>query len=229
MDNRITISPVDHTFIEVMKEVDRIADTNLPVLLIGESGCCRELVASMIHHRSSRREQPFVAVDCGHVQVESMEADLFGLLEPADGGTVLVDAIAETTDSFQTKLLRLLQTREISESQRIDVRLIAGSHCNLKEEVAAGRFSDQLFSYLSQGSIVLPSRGERRSSNNDWVTMSIIEGRYVARVLEHTAGNKQAAARLLAVDRKTLDRMIKRHHIDFQHVRMLRAKASQQN
>jgi len=63
-------------------------------------------------------------------------------------------------------------------------------------------------------------------ANGDWVTLSEIEGRYVARVLEHTRGNKQAAARVLAVDRKTLDRMIKRHNIDCQHARALRAKAS---
>ena len=64
------------------------------------------------------------------------------------------------------------------------------------------------------------------SANEEWVTLSVIEGRYVARVLEHTGGNKQAAARVLAVDRKTLDRMIKRHNIDCQHARALRAKAS---
>ena len=221
---------MDHqTFIEVMKQVDRIADTNLPVLLIGESGCCRELVASMIHHRSDRREQPFVGVDCGGIPIESIEAELFGLWEQADGGTVFLENITETTASFQAKLLRVLESGEISDSQRVNVRVIAASHRNVEDEVAAGRFSNDLFSYLAQESIVLPPLRDRRPLNNDWVTMSIIEGRYVARVLEHTAGNKQAAARLLAVDRKTLDRMIKRHHIDSHHVRMLRAKASARN
>jgi len=229
MNNGSMTSPVNQTFIEIMKQIDQIAATNLPVLLIGESGCCTELVASMIHHLSSRREQPFVAVDCGATPVDSLETELFGSWQQAEGGTVFLQEITGTTTLFQTKLLAVLQSGEISESQRIDVRLIAGSHRNVEEEVVAERFSNDLFSYLNQASIILPLLREQRPTNNDWVTMSMIEGRYVARVLEHTGGNKQAAARLLAVDRKTLDRMIKRHHIDSHHMRALRAKASARN
>lgn len=220
MDILSTESLVSPTFIEVMKQVDQIADTNLPVLLIGESGSCRELIASMIHHYSNRRDRPFVAVDCGAIPAESLEAEFFGLWKQADGGTLFLDGIAETTTSFQAKLL--------NESQQVDGRVIAGSHRNVEEEVAAGKFSDELFRYLKQAAIALPPSCERGPAN-DWVTLSEIEGRYVARVLEHTAGNKQAAARLLAVDRKTLDRMIKRHHIDSNHVKALRAKASSRN
>ena len=71
-----------------------------------------------------------------------------------------------------------------------------------------------------------PASTNGDGANEEWVTLSVIEGRYVARVLEHTGGNKQAAARVLAVDRKTLDRMIKRHHIDFQLVKAHRLRVS---
>jgi len=242
MDNGNITSSDKETFIDMMKQVDRVAGTNLPVLLTGESGACRELVASMIHHSSSRRDQPFVAVDCGAIPAESIEAGLSGLWEQADGGTIFFDEITETTTSFQAKLLHVLQSGEISragsnETQQVDVRVIAASDRYVVEEVAAGKFNDDLFCCLNQAWLVLPISRERGTDTdrdhstspspaNDWVTLSVVEGRYVARVLEHTNGNKQAAARLLAVDRKTLDRMIKRHHIDSNHVKALRAKAS---
>jgi DNA-binding NtrC family response regulator len=219
-------APVSQAFIEVMQQVDRVADTNVPVLLIGESEIGRALIASTIHHRSSRRDRPFVTVDCVAIPPESIEAQVFdqgGLWEEADGGTIFFDQITETTTSFQRRLLAALQTGEIA------LRALAGTNRDLEQEVAAGTFSSELFGYLNGTSIVLPplrERAEQIPANDDWVTLSVIEGRYVARVLEHTGGNKQAAARLLAVDRKTLDRMIKRHHIDSNHVKALRAKAS---
>lgn len=308
-------------FIEVMKQVGRVSNTNLPVLLTGESGTGKELVASAIHHRSGRLDQPFVAVNCGAIPAELIEAELFGhvkgsftgaerdrcgLWEEADGGTVFLDEITETTQSFQVKLLRALQMGEIrrvgsNQTQKVNVRVIAASNRNVEQEVAAGRFRNDLFYRLNAVSIVLPplrdrsedipplaqtfadrvyslsppvkfssealalleryswpgnirelenavvravamcdgtirvkdlpqrvrnytqkpaepSDGQAAESNGaapeEWVPLSEIEGRYVAQVLEHTRGNKQAAARVLAVDRKTLDRMIKRHHID---------------
>jgi DNA-binding NtrC family response regulator len=219
-------------FIEVMKQVDRIAGTNSPVLLTGESGASKELVASAIHNRSSRRDQPFVTVNCASIPAESIE----GLLEDTDGGTIFLKEITETTPTFQEKLLHFLQTGEFtrvdsSDLQTVNVRVLAASARNVEHEVAEGRFCKELFDCLSTVSIDLPplSEGEQPTAtepaNDDWVTLSVIEGRYVARVLEHTHGNKQAAARVLAVDRKTLDRMIKRHHIDSHHLKAMRAKA----
>ena len=219
-------------FIEVMKQVGRLAGTDTPVLLTGEPGTGKELVASAIHNRSSRRDQPFVAVNCASLPAESIER----LFEDADGGTILLKEVTETTPSFHEKLLHLLQTCD--HAQTVNVRVLAASSRNVEEEVAAGRFSKDLFDCLSAVSIDLPplrkdippqSEAEQsiatELANDDWVTLSVIEGRYVARVLEHTHGNKQAAARVLAVDRKTLDRMIKRHHIDSHHLKTLRAKA----
>ena len=209
-----------HAFIEVMKQVDRVSTTDLPVLLIGDSGPVKELVASAIHHCSQRREHPFITVNCDSISTESIEAELS---EQADGGTVFFDEISEANLSFQEKLLDLLQTK------RVDVRLIAGGKCDIEQEVAAGRFLSDLFHRLNSATILLPPVCEetqkREPREEDWVTLSEIEGRYVARVLEHTRGNKQAAARVLSVDRKTLDRMIKRHQIVYQHARGQRAKA----
>ena len=308
-------------FIELMKQVGRVANTNLPVLLTGESGTGKELVASAIHHRSSRSEHPFVTVNCAAIPADLIEAELFGhvrgsftgadrdrrgLWEEADGGTIFLDEITETNSSFQVKLMRTLQVGEIrrigsDQTQKVNVRVIAASNRNVEQLVSAGRFRNDLFYQLNAVSIVLPPLRERRedipplaqtfadrvysfspsvkfsgealallerynwpgnirelenavvravaicdgtirakdlpqavrnyslppehaatsdgrpapeSAIDDWVTLSEIEGRYVARVLEHTGGNKQAAARVLAVDRKTLDRMIKRHNIN---------------
>jgi len=314
-------------FIEVMKQVGRVANTNLPVLLTGESGTGKELVASAIHHHSARSDQPFVVINCGAIPGHMIEMEVFGhakgsftgadrdrrgLLEEADGSTVFLDEITATNLSFQVKLLRALQTGEVrrvgsNQTQKVNVRVIAASSRNVEQEVSAGRFRNDLFYRLNTVSIVLPPLRERRedipplaqtfadrvyslspsvtfssealellerynwpgnirelentivravamcdgtirvkdlpqsirnyslnsqpvtASNpaNDWVTLSEIEGRYVARVLEHTGGNKQAAARILDVDRKTLDRMIKRHNISAPH-RGHRDKASGQ-
>ena len=309
-------------FLEMMKQIERVATTDLPVLLIGEAGMGEELVAAAIHQRSGRAGKPFVVVKCGAMAAESFDAGVFGQLngsfagvdhdrrglwEDAEGGTLFLDEIADTSMSFQAKLLRALQTGEIcrvgaSQTRKVDVRVIAASNRNLDHEVAAGRFRNELFQRLNATSIALPSLRERRedvpalaqcvadrvykwnqpvkfssealvlmeryswpgnirelenavvravalcdgtirvkdlptrvrnysqapvttnghsmeASEEQWVPLSTIEGRYVAQVLEHTRGNKQAAARVLAVDRKTLDRMIKRHHIDSEKVR----------
>jgi len=237
-------------FVEMMKQVDIVSSTNSPVLLTGEPGAGKEVVAAAIHHRSGRSDWPFVVINCAAIPAELVESKLFGrdqdrrgLFENIDGGTVLLDELTQTGPTIQLKLLRLLQTGETSragssEPFNVNVRVIAASSCNFEEEVAAGRFSSDLFNTLNAVSIAIPPMQDLHEhmsaevsppaepANGDWVTLSEIEGRYVARVLEHTRGNKQAAARVLAVDRKTLDRMIKRHNIDCQHARALRAKAS---
>ena len=237
-------------FVEMMKQVDIVSSTNSPVLLTGEPGAGKEVVAAAIHHRSGRSDWPFVVINCAAIPAELVESRLFGrdqdrrgLFENIDGGTVLLDELTQTGPTIQLKLLRLLQTGETSragssETLNVNVRVIAASSCNFEDEVAAGRFSSDLFNTLNAVSIAIPPMQDLHEhmsaevsppaepANGDWVTLSEIEGRYVARVLEHTRGNKQAAARVLAVDRKTLDRMIKRHNIDCQHARALRAKAS---
>lgn len=312
-------------FIKVMKHIGRIAATSLPVLLTGESGTGKEVVASSVHSRSTRRDHPFVTVNCGAISTELIESELFGhvkgaftgadrdragLFQAADHGTVFLDEITETTPAFQVKLLRALQQGEVrpvgsNQTQRVDVRVIAASNRNIEEEVAANRFREDLFYRLNAVSIRLPPLRERREdilllaksfadrvyslsppvkfspealellqrypwpgnirelenaivraaaicngtirlkdlperlqryrtdesaesdqtlrvpameNIEDWPPLSTMEGRYVEQVLAHTAGNKQAASRILEIDRKTLDRMIKRHRISLQKV-----------
>jgi len=224
-------------FIEMMKQVDVVSGTNSPVLLTGEPGSGQEVVAAAIHQRSDRSDRPFIIINCATIPAELIEARLLGeedqkgLLEEADGGTVFLDEVTQTSPSLQFSLTRLVQTGELSrvassEVQRINVRLIVASTCNVEQEAAAGRFSNELFNVLSAVSIALPPLPDHDENispetsvqvDDDLVTLSTIEGRHVARVLEHTRGNKQAAARILSVDRKTLDRMIKRHNIDCHH------------
>ena len=237
-------------FVEMMKRVDLVSGTNSPVLLTGEPGAVKEFVAAAIHHRSGRSDRPFVVINCAAIPAELVETKLFGrdqdrsgLLEEIEGGTIFLDELTQTGPTVQLKLLRALQMGEMSragssETQKVNVRVIAASSCNFEEEVAAGRFSSDLFNTLNAVSIAIPQWQDQpenispgpsapsEPANDEWVNLSEIEGRYVGRVLEHTRGNKQAAARVLAVDRKTLDRMIKRHNIDCQQARALRAKAS---
>ena len=207
------------SLVDVMEQVDRLAGTNAPLLLVAESCTARRLLASAIHHRSDRRERPFLVINCGAAPAEQIGAELTGILEEAGGGTLLLDEINDTSLSLQVKLLDVLQASDAR------ARVIAGTKCDLGSEVAAGRFINDLYSRLKTASIVLTGSADSAQSqtalaaDDEWVTLSEIEGRYVARVLDHTCGNKQAAARVLQVDRKTLDRMIKRHHIDAQQAR----------
>jgi len=225
----IELAGRSQAFVEMMKQVDLVSARDSPVLLTGEPGAGQEIVAAAIHHHSSRSDRPFLVINCATIPAELIEASLFGaedrkgLLEEADGGTVFLDEVIQTSPSVQLNLMRLVQTGELTDTRKINVRVIAASSCNFGQEVEAGRFRDDLFNVLRAVSIALPPLPDHPedispdAAHDDLVTLSIIEGRHVARVLEHTRGNKQAAARILAVDRKTLDRMIKRHNIDCHH------------
>jgi len=235
--SEVALAGRSQAFVEMMKQVDLASGTNSPVLLTGEPGAGQELVAAAIHHHSDRSDRPFVMINCATIPADLIEAKLFGeedrkgLLEEADGGTVFLDEVTQASPSLQLNLMRLVHTGELNhvasnETQKVNVRVIAASNCNLDQEVAAGRFSKDLCNALSAVAIALPSLPDHHENispetsaqvDDDLVTLSTIEGRHVARVLQHTRGNKQAAARILSVDRKTLDRMIKRHNIDCHH------------
>lgn len=303
-------------FVECLKMVGRVAGTNLPVLITGDSGTGKEVVARAIHHRSKRAQNPFVTINCGAVPTELIESELFGhargsftgadrertgLWEEASGGTLFLDEITETNPLFQVKLLRALQEGEIrrvgsNRTVKVDVRVLAASNRNIEDEVTAGRFRQDLMYRLNAVTIHLPPLRERREdipllaehfvkqvrpessrghafsaaaidvlSNYDWpgnirelenavlhavslsdgtifpehlpsrvrmggttapretapsaihaagdqkwVTLAEKEREYVSQVLDYTEGNKQAASRILNIDRKTLARIVSR-------------------
>jgi two-component system response regulator AtoC len=307
------------SFMEIMKQVGRVAPTGLTVLLAGESGTGKELVARALHQRSRRADNSFVAVNCGAIPAELIESELFGhvrgsftgaerdrrgLFEEADKGTIFLDEVTETAPAFQVKLLRVLQEGEIrrvgeNRTRKVDVRVIAASNRDVDQDVQSGRFRKDLYYRLNAVKIYLPPLRERRediiplatyfvgrvrllspaaafspevirllemypwpgnirelenvvvraaalcqgairpedlpehvrdyrppaaepppeaaagtaAGDETWPSLAEAEGLYVTRVLAHTGGNKQAAARILNVDRKRVDRIIKRHEL----------------
>jgi two-component system response regulator AtoC len=322
----IDLIGVSSAFVEVMKMVGRVAATNLPVLITGESGTGKEVVARAIHHRSPRATKPFVAVNCGAIPSELIESELFGhvrgsftgatvdrrgLWQEADGGTVFLDEITETSPAFQVKLLRALQEKEIrrvgsNQMLRVDVRVIAATNRDAHQEMREGRFRQDLLYRLNAVTLHLPPLRERREDilplaryfaehastsqgghcisfardavklleSYDWpgnirelenaivraaalcdqairsedlpervrdfaqekanesnraaeaqkveqeteeeelLSLAEVEGRHIFRVLARTGGNKQAAARVLGIDRTTLQRKLERYNLE---------------
>jgi two-component system response regulator HupR/HoxA len=159
----------------------RAAEYDISVLITGASGTGKELLARAIHHGSARGEKSFVVENCGALPDELLESELFGckkgaftgayqdrigLFEVADGGSIFLDEIGETSPSFQVKLLRVLQEGEIrplgaQRPRRVNVRVIAATNRNLKAEVEAGRFRRDLYYRLAAFPIHLPSLSER--------------------------------------------------------------------
>ncbi len=317
----IDLIGVSAAFVELMKLVGRVAGTNLPVLITGESGTGKEIVARAIHRRSLRGAKPFVAVNCGAIPSELIESELFGhvrgsftgatvdrkgLWQEADGGTVFLDEITETSLAFQVKLLRALQEGEIrrvgsNQTLRVDVRVIAATNRDPEQEMREGRFRQDLLYRLNAVTVHLPPLRERREDilplaryfgecmaaagaspigfsidavrmleNYDWpgnirelenavvraaalcdqvvrpedlpdrvrncskvamnelvaserevsgadeelLSLAEVESRHIFLVLARTGGNKQAAARVLGIDRTTLQRKLERYNLE---------------
>lgn len=160
----------------------RVAPTDATVLITGDSGTGKELVARAIHANSHRADKPFVPVNCAAITETLLESELFGhargaftgavaarkgLIEEAHGGTFFLDEIAETSVQFQAKLLRLLElheVRRVGENQaiQVDVRIIAATNQDLREAVRAKQFREDLFYRLNVARFVLPPLCERR-------------------------------------------------------------------
>ena len=159
----------------------KLALRDVPVLIQGESGTGKELFARAIHQASSRNGKPFVAVNCGAIPQELVDAELFGhvkgaftgataaragYFEAADGGTLFLDEIGELPLASQVRLLRVLQEREVTrigatKPRAIDVRIIAATNRVLPEEIRLGRFREDLFHRLAVGVLLLPPLRER--------------------------------------------------------------------
>lgn len=168
--------------VEIYKTVSRVAPTDALVLIEGETGTGKELIAHMLHANSPRASQPFLPVDCASLAPALIESELFGALrgaftgadrdragvfEAANGGTVFLDEIGEIDLNFQLKLLRFLQEKEIrplgsAKPKKVDVRILAATNRNLRRMVEEGKFREDLWYRLDVVRIEVPPLRERR-------------------------------------------------------------------
>jgi two-component system NtrC family response regulator len=167
--------------LQVLDSAARVAHTDATVLITGETGTGKELLAKGVHFNSMRREHPFVVINCGAIPAELLESELFGhvkgsftgamahkkgKVEVADGGTLFLDEIGEMPLELQVRVLRLLQEREIEKvgatnQIRVDVRIIAATHRDLEALVAEGKFREDLYYRLTVIPISIPPLRER--------------------------------------------------------------------
>ena len=167
---------------KVVEKVAQVADTNAPVLLLGETGTGKELLARALHAHSRRQARPFVAVNCAALPAALIESELFGhekgaftgasqaklgRFELADQGTLLLDEIGELEPALQAKLLRVLENGELQRlgstvTRKVDVRIIAATNRDLRRDVREGRFRSDLYYRLSVFPIEVPPLRDRR-------------------------------------------------------------------
>lgn len=172
-----------NTLEETKRKAEKLAKTELSILIEGESGTGKELFASAIHNASGRKDGPYLAVNFGALPEEIVESELFGyeegaftgakkggkvgLFQQADGGTIFLDEVGDISPRVQTKLLRVLQEREVmpvggSNIQKVDIRVLAATNKDLKAMVQAGTFRDDLYYRLKIGYINVPPLRKRK-------------------------------------------------------------------
>ncbi|MDT8273863.1 MAG: sigma-54 dependent transcriptional regulator, partial [Desulfomonilia bacterium] len=167
---------------KVLADIEKAAASSATVLVLGESGTGKELVARAIHYSSSRASAPFVPVNCGAIPEKLLESELFGhmkgaftgatesragFFQTAEGGTIFLDEVSETSPGMQVKLLRVLQDKLVSmvgarRAQKIDVRIVASSNKDLRTMVKNETFREDLFFRLNVITITVPPLRERR-------------------------------------------------------------------
>jgi formate hydrogenlyase transcriptional activator len=202
--------------VSVLRTVDRVAPTDTTVLILGETGTGKELVARAIHSRSRRHKHPLVKVNCGAIAAGLIESELFGHVkgaftgalerrvgrfELADGGTLFLDEVGELPLDMQVKLLRVLQEHEFepvgsSRTTKVDVRIIAATNRDLEQEVAAGRFRADLYYRLNVLPLRVPPLRERRGDIPQLTTFFV--QRNAKRIGRSVAGvSRESMERLL--------------------------------
>jgi len=179
---RYQIAGTSESFMEVIGLARKVAPTSVPVLITGESGTGKELVSYLIHGESSRSGGPFIYVNCSAISESLLESELFGhergaftgaherrmgRFERANGGTLLLDEISETTPKLQAELLRVLEQQDFervggAETVRVSVRIISTSNRDLTQEVTRGRFRKDLYYRVGGVHLFLPPLRERR-------------------------------------------------------------------
>jgi two-component system response regulator HydG len=203
---------------EVLERVVRVAPTDATVLVTGESGTGKELVARALHAASRRSARPFVPVNCAAITETLLESELFGhargaftgatrarrgMFEEADGGTLFIDEIGETSPGFQAKLLRSLQEGEIrrvgeSTPVKVDVRVVAATNQDLRRAIAEKRFREDLFYRLAVVPLRIPPLRERLED------VPLLAAHFLQRFNRRTGGDKlltaEGAARLMQHD-----------------------------
>jgi len=178
----LTIVGKSRAMSELLAQLDKVVDTKVSVLVEGETGTGKELIASALHYRSKRRDKLFVAQNCAAFSEQLLESELFGhkrgaftgateekkgLFEVADGGTLFLDEVGEMPLGLQAKLLRVLQEGEVrpvgsTQTRLVNVRIVAATNRRLEEEVSAGRFRQDLYYRLKVFPIQVPPLRERR-------------------------------------------------------------------
>lgn len=169
--------------VKLMKQIGKLAPTELSILILGETGTGKELVAKALHEQSSRNQGPFMSINCGAIPENLLESELFGhakgaftgahadkigKFEAANGGTIFLDEIGEMPMSLQVKLLRVLQERIIERvgeigPRQLDIRIVSATNKNLESEITEGHFREDLFYRLNEVCFNLPPLRERGS------------------------------------------------------------------
>lgn len=190
----------DHRMLKMFDVIDRIADTKATVLITGESGTGKSLIARFIHRRSQRRENAFVEIACGALPESLLESELFGHVAgaftgtvgdktgkfmQADKGTIFLDEVGTASPSMQVKLLRVLQDFEFepvggTETFRVDTRVILATNDDLTQAVAAGRFRQDLYYRINVINLELPTLRERITD------IPLLAQHFLTRVCEET-------------------------------------------
>ena len=197
--------------VEVYNRVDKVASTDITVLVTGETGTGKELIAKEIHNRSPRADQPFITVNCGAIPENLIESELFGHVKgaftgavanqagkflSAAGGTIFLDEIGELPLQLQVKLLRVLQEKQVqrvgeAKTTAIDVRVVAATNRDLSEEVREGRFREDLYFRLNVIGVALPPLRER--GDDVLLIARYLLGRYAAQYGKDVWTDPQAA------------------------------------
>ncbi len=178
-ENIVAVSP---PMLDVLKRIQKVAATDVSVLLRGESGTGKEVLASLVHASGARREKPLIRVNCGALPENLLESELFGhvrgaftgavetrkgLFQAADGGAIFLDEIGEISPALQVKLLRVLQSGEFQrvgdpQTYKVNVRVIAATNQPLEELIASGTFRSDLYYRLNVVPIVIPPLRDRK-------------------------------------------------------------------